>query len=258
MLVTYKHNYNLNKEKIYILQTLAPNVNDALIELLLTLDSLKRKYTNDIVAIIPYLGYSRQDRTLAPNSSIGFKLIADLLCNAGISKIITFDLHSLPTIGFFNIPIINICTSSKIIKHIKINANLDNVVIVSPDLGGVSRARLIANKLKKKLVIAYKTHHENNVFVEVLQSVEDKNCIIIDDIIDSAKTIIATTYELLEKGATSVIAYCTHNLIDSIAYNIIRNSPLKRLYVANTIHNSYTSDCLENIDIYPLLKKILN
>ena len=94
------------------MQTLAPNVNDALIGLLLTLESLKRKYTNDIVAIIPYLGYSRQDRTLAPNSSIGFNPIADLLCNAGISKIITFDVHSLPTIGFVNIPIMQILSST--------------------------------------------------------------------------------------------------------------------------------------------------
>ena len=227
---------NVRGADVFVVQPLVPPINDNIMELLLILDALKRSSTHRITAVIPYFAYARQDRKDRPRVPISAKLLADLLQKAGAQRILTVDLHSAQIQGFFDCPVDNLYALPVILEYLK-NKELEDTIVVSPDAGGVERARLLANKLGVGLAIIYKKRPAPNVVetLDVIGDVKGKNAIIIDDIIDTAGTIVAASNMLLEKGAKSVIAACTHPVFSGPAVERLKNSSINEVIVTNTI-----------------------
>ena len=230
---------NVRGADIFIIQSVCtPSSAETLMELLVLTDAIRRSSPNSITAIVPYLGYARQDRrsrlTRVPITS---KLVANMIANAGVDKFLTIDLHSDQTQGFFDIPVDNIYASFILNEHIK-NRKLDNLVIVSPDVGGVMRARASAKKLgDADLAIINKRRPEPNKvgIMDLIGDVKNRNCCLIDDIVDTAGTICQAANLLKEQGAISVFAYATHPVLSDNAIENIENSELDELIVTNTI-----------------------
>lgn len=227
---------NVRGADIFVIQPLVPPINDHIMELLLLLDALKRSSTHRITAVIPYFAYARQDRKDRPRVPISAKLLADIIQKAGAERVLTVDLHSAQIQGFFDCPVDNLYALPVILDYLK-NKEIENAVVVSPDAGGVERARLLANKLGVGLAIIYKKRPEPNVVetLDVIGDIEGKNAIIIDDIIDTAGTIVAASNMLLEKGAKSVIAACTHPVFSGPAIERLKNSAIDEVITTNTI-----------------------
>ncbi|RMA97553.1 ribose-phosphate diphosphokinase [Hydrogenothermus marinus] len=227
---------NVRGADIFVIQPLVPPINDHIMELLLLLDALKRSSTHRITAVIPYFAYARQDRKDKPRVPISAKLLADIIQKAGAERVLTVDLHSAQIQGFFDCPVDNLYALPVILDYLK-NKEIENAVVVSPDAGGVERARLLANKLGVGLAIIYKKRPEPNVVetLDVIGDIEGKNAIIIDDIIDTAGTIVAASNMLLEKGAKSVIAACTHPVFSGPAVERLKNSAIDEVIATNTI-----------------------
>ncbi|HBT98680.1 MAG TPA: ribose-phosphate pyrophosphokinase, partial [Sulfurihydrogenibium sp.] len=204
-------NENVRGADVFVIQSLTHPTNDSIMELLLLLDALKRSSAHRITAVIPYYAYARQDRKDKPRVPISAKLLADLIQTAGAHRVLTVDLHSAQIQGFFNIPVDNIFALPVIYEYLKAK-NIEDLVIVSPDAGGVERARMLQNRLGGNLAIIYKKRPAPNVVetLDVIGDVSGKNAVIIDDIIDTAGTIVAAADMLISKGAKSVIAACTH------------------------------------------------
>jgi ribose-phosphate pyrophosphokinase len=205
-------------------------------ELLIIVDALKRSSAGTINAVIPYFGYARQDRKAAPRVPISAKLVADMLETAGVKRVITIDLHAAQIQGFFNIPVDHLVGASLFVEHIK-NKNLPNPIIASPDVGGVARARTYAEKLGYDLVIVDKKREKANVseVMNIIGDVEGKDVIILDDMVDTAGTLAKAADALKAKGATSVMACCTHGVLSGPAFERIENSSLDELVVTDTI-----------------------
>lgn len=229
---------NVRGHDTYIIQPICYPTNDNLMELLLLADSLKRASARKIVAIIPYFGYSRQDRRpMSSRCPISARVIANLITTSGIDHVLTVDLHADQIQGFFNIPVDNLYTSDFFAKDI-LNLKLDNLVIVSPDVGGVVRARYLAKKVENvELVIIDKRRPEPNKseVMNVIGSVNGKNCIIIDDMVDTASTVCKTIDALFDHGANSVRAYCTHPILSGSALSNFDNSKITELVVSDSI-----------------------
>ncbi len=227
---------NVRGADVFVIQPLVPPANDHIMELLLILDALKRSSTHRITAVIPYYAYARQDRKDKPRVPISAKLLADIIQKAGAQRVLTVDLHSAQIQGFFDCPVDNLYALPVILEYLK-NKELEDIVVVSPDAGGVERARLLANKLGVGLSIIYKKRPAPNVVetLDVIGDVKGKNAIIIDDIIDTAGTIVAASDMLLEKGAKSVIAACTHPVFSGPAIERLKNSNIQEVIVTNTI-----------------------
>ncbi len=220
---------------VFIIQsTFTPTEN--LFELLLLIDAAKRASAYKIVAVIPYFGFARQDRKDKPRVAIGAKLMADLLEAAGVSRVMTMDLHADQIQGFFNIPVDHIYASSVFLPYIK-SLNLDNLVIASPDMGGTKRANAYSKFLNAPMVVAHKSREKANVVSEmtVIGDVKGKNVIILDDMIDTAGTVTKAADIMMEHGALSVRAIATHPVLSGPAYDRIRESQIKEVIVSDSI-----------------------
>lgn len=223
-------------QDVFIIQPTCAPTNDNLMELLIMVDALKRSSAKSISAVIPYYGYARQDRKAAPRVPITAKLVADLLEAAGITRVVTVDLHAAQIQGFFNIPADNLFGSILFVNHIKAK-KLKNPIIASPDIGGVARARSYAGKLGYDLVIVDKKREKANVseVMNIIGDVKGKDVILVDDMVDTAGTLVKAAEVLKKKGATSVIACCTHGVLSGPAYDRIENGALDELIVSDTI-----------------------
>ncbi len=227
---------NVRKKECFVIQSTSHPVNDNLMELLLMIDALKRSSASYITAVIPYFGYARQDKKVAPRVPISAKLVADLLTHTGVDRLITLDLHAGQIQGFFNIPVDNLYAAPVILDHIK-STFLDELVVVSPDAGGVERARAFAKRLHAGLAIVDKRRSAPNQAkaMAIIGDVQDKVAIILDDMVDTAGTLTEAAGVITSKGAKSVHACCTHAVLSGPAVDRITNSSLESLTVTDTI-----------------------
>ncbi|MFC2948827.1 ribose-phosphate diphosphokinase [Virgibacillus sediminis] len=221
---------------VYVVQSTSSPVNEHLMELLIMIDALKRASAKSINIVMPYYGYARQDRKARSREPIAAKLVADLLETAGAGRVITLDLHAPQIQGFFGIPIDHL-QGVPILSDYFEEKNLDDIVIVSPDHGGVTRARKMADRLKAPIGIIDKRRPRPNVseVMNIIGSIEGKTAILVDDIIDTAGTITLAADALIEQGATEVYAACTHPVLSGPAVERINNSQIKELIVTNSI-----------------------
>jgi len=220
---------------VFLIQSTFPPT-DNLFELLMMIDAAKRASAYKIVAVIPYFGFARQDRKDQPRVSLGAKLVADLLSTAGVSRIITMDLHADQIQGFFDIPVDHLYASYIFLPHIR-SLGLEDVVIASPDVGGTKRANTYAKFLETPMVICHKYRSKVNVVDEmrIIGEVEGKNVIIVDDMIDTAGTLTKASEMMMDQGAKSVRAFATHPVLSGSAYERIENSALTELYITDSI-----------------------
>ena len=243
-------NENVRSKDVFIIQSTCSPVNDTLVELLLLLDALKRSSANRITAVIPYYGYARQDKKVAPRVPISAKLVADLLTVAGSNRLITMDLHAGQIQGFFNIPVDNLYAAPVILNYIKNNFQ-DDLVIISPDAGGVERARAFAKRLHADLAIIDKRREAPNKAkaMAVIGDVKGKVAIILDDMVDTAGTLIEATHAIIDKGAKEIHACCAHPVLSGEAVNRLADSPLKTLIVSDTIPLNSKSIACDKIKV---------
>lgn len=226
---------------VFLIQSTSEPVNDSLMELLIMIDACKRASAGRITAVMPYFGYARQDRKSKARDPISAKLVADLLTTAGADRVLTMDLHASQIQGFFNIPVDNLMGTSVLIPHIagKFGTGRDDVVIVSPDLGSVSRARKYCEKLELPLAIIDKRRPKANVseVMHIIGDVKGKKVILVDDLIDTAGTLCHAAEALVEKGgATEIYACATHGVLSGPAIERIQNSYIKELTLLDTIN----------------------
>lgn len=228
---------NVRGKDVFILQSTCAPTNDNLMEVLVMVDALKRASAGRITAAMPYFGYARQDRRLrSARVAITAKLVADMLSSAGVDRLLTMDLHSDQIQGFFDIPVDNIYASPILLSDVWKN-NYPNLIVVSPDVGGVVRARALAKELEADLAIIDKRRPKPNVakVMNIIGEVAGRTCIIMDDMVDTANTLCEAANALKEKGATRVLAYCTHPVLSGPAIERIENSALDELVVTDTI-----------------------
>jgi ribose-phosphate pyrophosphokinase len=247
---------NIGQDVIIVQSTNTP-ANDHLMELLLLADTAKRAGAKNIIAVIPYFGYSRQDRCSYKNGPISASLVIKMIESAGITHVITLDLHSTQLEGVFNIPITNLSTESVFFSTYE---NKENTIIVSPDIGGVARARNYSSLFGTDLAIVNKTRDHNNIcsMSEVIGNVKGKHCIIVDDIIDGASTLCMATDLLLKQGAKSVEAIITHAVLSHDAHAKINNSKVHKIYVTDSIYHEKLSDRFTTLPIHELIGKVIN
>ena len=227
---------NVRGADVFIVQPTGPPVNDNLLELLIMLDAFKRSSASRITAVMPYYGYARQDRKDKPRVPITSKLVADLITAAGANRVLTMDLHAAQIQGFFDIPVDHLFAAPVIIRQIK-SMEMENLTIVSPDAGGVERARAFAKRLGATLAIIDKRRIAKNQteVMNIIGEVEGRNVFIVDDIIDTAGTLIHTVEALEAKGAQSISASCTHAVLSGPAIQRINDSRLQHVVASNSI-----------------------
>lgn len=227
---------NVRLRDIFIIQSTCDPVNDNLVELLLMIDAMKRASARRVTAVIPYYGYARQDKKVAPRVPISAKLVADLLATAGANRVITMDLHAGQIQGFFNIPVDNLFAAPVILNHLRSRFEND-MVIVSPDAGGVERARAFAKRLNADLAIVDKRREAPNKAkaMAVIGDVKDRIVVILDDMVDTAGTLTEATNAITAKGAREVHACCAHPVLSGPAIERIEKSTLKTVVVTDTI-----------------------
>ncbi len=228
---------NVRGRDVFVLQSTCPPVNDNLMELLVMLDAFRRASAKRITAVIPYYGYARQDRKVKPRVPISAKLIADLITVAGATRVVAMDLHAGQIQGYFNIPVDNIYAAPIILDYIRDELK-DDVVIVSPDAGGVERARAFANRLNCGLAVIDKRRDLTTnkvVSMKIVGDVKGKSAIIVDDIVDTAGTLCLAAEALLTHGAEKIYACCVHPVLSGRAIENIQKSSIERLIVTNTI-----------------------
>ncbi len=229
---------NVRGRDCYVVQSTCRPVNDNLMELLVTIDALKRASAKEITAVIPYYGYARQDRKVLPRTPISAKLVADLVAAAGATRVVTMDLHAGQIQGFFDIPVDNLFSAPVILSHLKnLNFNPADLVIVSPDAGGVERARAYAKRLECGVAMIDKRRTGPNVAkaMNIIGEVEGKTAIIVDDMIDTAGTLIEGVNAILSHGGTAVYAAATHGVLSGPAVERISASPIRQVIVTDTI-----------------------
>ena len=251
-------NENVRGSDVFVLQPTCRPINYNIMELLLIADALKRASAKRITAVMPYYGYARQDRKVQPRVPIAAKLVADLITAAGINRILTMDLHAAQIQGFFNIPVDNLYASPILLDYVQEKYTTKELVIVSPDAGGVERARAFAKMLQCSIAIVDKRREAANVsqLMNVIGEVEKKDTIILDDMIDTGGTIIQAADALTKKGARQVVAACTHAVLSGSAIEKVNNSAIKELIVTNTIpFDSKKEQCkkLTVLSIAPLI-----
>lgn len=229
-------NESVRGADVFVIQSTSEPVNEHLMELLVMVDALKRASAKSINVVIPYYGYARQDRKARARDPITAKLVANLIETAGANRLITMDLHATQIQGFFDIPVDHLL-GVPILAEYFLRKGLEDVVVVSPDHGGVTRARKLAERLKAPIAIIDKRRPQPNVaeVMNIVGAVDGKRCILIDDIIDTAGTITLGANALLENGAKEVYACCTHPVLSGPAIERIKSSPLKELVVTDTI-----------------------
>src|SRR5215467_14287404 len=228
---------NVRGEDMFVIQSTSFPANDNLMELLIMIDALRRASARRITAVIPYFGYARQDRKVGPRTPISAKLVANLITEAGANRVLTVDLHAGQIQGFFDIPTDNLFAMPVIVKDIADNLKGKDPMVVSPDVGGVVRARALASRLNTDLAIVDKRREKAGVseVMNIIGDVEGRPCILIDDIIDSGGTLCNAAEALLKEKAKSVSAYCTHGVLSNGAAKRVDDSMLKELVVTNSI-----------------------
>lgn len=228
---------NVRGSDVFVVQSTSSPGNDNLMELLLILDALKRASAGRITAVVPYYGYARQDRKVTPRVPISAKLVADLITTAGAARLLTMDLHAGQIQGFFNIPVDNLYATPVLLPYMRECADADALSIVAPDAGGVERARAFAKRLEADLSIIDKRRAGPNEVAEmrIIGDVEDRIAVIVDDIVDTAGTLVAAAEAVRNAGARSVIACCTHAVLSGEAIERILTSSLEELVVTDTI-----------------------
>ena len=227
---------NTRGRDAFVLQSTCTPVNDNLMQLLIIIDALKRASAKRITAVIPYYGYGRQDRKVKPRVPISAKLVADLITVAGANRVVSMDLHAGQIQGYFNIPVDNIFAAPVLLKYMRTHFQ-DNLVIVSPDAGGVERARAFAKRLGASLAIIDKRRDGPNISeaMNIIGEVEGRNAVILDDMVDTGGTLCEAGRALVERGSIKIYACCTHPVLSGPAIERIDASPIEKLVVTNTI-----------------------
>ena len=253
-----KINENIRGEDIYIIQSTSPPVNDNLMELLLTIDAARRASAKRITAVIPYFGYARQDRKDEGRTAISAKLIANLITSAGVNRVLTTDLHAGQIQGFFDIPLDNLFSVNELIKDMKEKTIGKNLAIVSPDVGGVVRARAFAKRIDASLVIIDKRRERagESEVMNIIGEVNNKTCILLDDIVDSGGTLCSAAKALKDNGAKEIYSYIVHGVLSGNALEKIENSEIKEMVLTDSIEASKeikNSKNIRHISIAPLM-----
>ena len=253
---------NVRGEDVFVIQPTSYPANDNLMELLVTLDALRRSSARRITAVMPYFGYARQDRKTGSRTPISAKLVANLITTAGADRVVTIDLHSGQIQGFFDIPLDNLYAAPVFSNDIKNRIGGDMTTIVSPDVGGVVRARIVARRIDADLAIIDKRRERAGVseVMNIIGDVRDRNCILIDDIVDSAGTLCNAAEALDKAGARSVSAYVTHGVLSGKAVERVKNSPLQSLVSTDSIQATEAVKASHNIrqlTIGPLLAEAM-
>lgn len=247
---------NVRGEDMFIIQPTSNPANDNLMELLIIADALRRSSAARITAVIPYFGYARQDRRTKARTPISAKLVANLIAEAGIERILTMDLHATQIQGFFDMPVDNLYASPVFALDIRhhFKGHMGELMVVSPDVGGVGRARELAQRIKAPLSIVDKRRGKPGEIAEmtVIGDVKGKTCIIIDDIVDTAGTLCKAAEVLIENGATEVHSYITHGVLSGPAVERITNSVMKSLVITDSIQPTEPVKTAENIRIVPM------
>jgi len=239
-------NENVRGSDVFVIQPTCVPVNDHIIELLLMIDALKRASAGRITAVIPYYGYARQDRKVQPRVPISAKMVADLINAVGTNRVLTVDLHAGQIQGFFNIPVDNLYAASVLLEYIKKKFDHKSLVIVSPDAGGVERARAFAKRLDCTIAIVDKRREKANEceIMNIIGDVKGKDTLLLDDMVDTAGTLAQAAAALMSQGARKVSAACTHAVLSGPAVDRINASPMEELIVTNTIPlNSKMEQC---------------
>ena len=253
---------NVRGEDVFVMQPTSFPANDNLMELLITLDALRRSSARRVTAVIPYFGYARQDRKTASRSPISAKLVANLITVAGANRVLTMDLHAAQIQGFFDIPVDNLYAAPLFSRDIQDTYNGRDLMIVSPDVGGVLRARLLATRLNCDLAIIDKRreHAGHSEVMNVIGDVAGRRCILIDDIVDSAGTLCNAAEALMERGAKSVAAYVTHGVLSGGAVARVTASPLEALVTSDSIAATElvrTARNIRRLTIAPLIAEAI-
>jgi len=250
---------NVRGEDVFVIQSTGFPANDHIMELLVCLDALRRASARRVTAVIPYFGYARQDRKVGPRTPISAKLVANIIAASGANRVLTIDLHAGQIQGFFDIPLDHLFALPVIVKDIKEQyKKLENVTIVSPDVGGVVRARALANRLGVQLAIVDKRREKagQSEVMNIIGDVEGRDCIMFDDIVDSAGTLCNAAKALKDTGASSVAAYVTHGVLSGGAIERVGNSVLTSLVVTDTLMTTDAVKAAKNIrviSVAPLL-----
>lgn len=245
---------NVRGQDVFIIQSTSAPANDHLMELLIMADALRRASARRITAVIPYFGYARQDRKQGPRTPISAKLVANLITRAGADRVLTVDLHAGQVQGFFDIPTDNLFAAPVMVADIKSHRDLKNAMVVSPDVGGVVRARALAKRIDAPLAIVDKRRERagESEVMNIIGDVSGRNCILIDDIVDSGGTLCNAAEALLAAGAESVHAYITHGVLSGQAAQRIGASKLKELVITDTIRPSDAVSATPNIRVIPI------
>jgi ribose-phosphate pyrophosphokinase len=242
---------NVRGEDVYIIQSTSFPTNDHLMELLIITDALRRASARRITAVIPYFGYARQDRKPGPRTPISAKLVANLITHAGADRVLTLDLHAGQIQGFFDIPTDNLFSAPTLVRDVKERLDTRNVMVVSPDVGGVVRARALAKRIDAPLAIVDKRRDRpgESEVMNIIGEVEGRSCILVDDIVDSGGTLCNAAEALLDQGAREVYAYITHGVLSGGAVSRIANSKLKELVITDSIMPTEAVKVARNIRV---------
>ena len=242
---------NVRGEDVFVVQSTSFPTNDHLMELLIMIDAFRRSSARRITAVLPYFGYARQDRKPGPRTPISAKLVANLITEAGADRVLTLDLHAGQIQGFFDIPTDNLHAVPLLERDVKKNYELQNVMVVSPDVGGVVRARALAKRLDCRLAIVDKRRDRpgESEVMNVIGDVNGKDCLLIDDIVDSGGTLCNAAEALLANGATSVTAYITHGVLSGGAVTRVTSSKLKELVITDTTQPTTAVQSAHNIRV---------
>ena len=249
---------NVRGQDVFIVQSTSYPANDNLMELLICVDALVRASARRITAVLPYFGYARQDRKPGPRTPISAKLVANLVTTAGADRVLTLDLHAGQIQGFFDIPTDNLFAAPVMLRDIQENFNGDDLMIVSPDVGGVVRARALARRLGVDLAIVDKRRERagESEVMNIIGDVSERTCILVDDIVDSAGTLCNAAQALIDKGAKEAYAYVSHGVLSGGAVTRVKESALKNLVITNSIQpTEAVRDCpnIRHISIAPLI-----
>ena len=255
-------NENIRGNSIFVIQSTSNPANDNLMELLICIDALRRSSAKNITAVIPYFGYARQDRKVVPRTAISAKLVSNLITNAGANRILSVDLHAGQIQGFFDIPVDNLFTTPIFARHINNKMKLNNLICVSPDVGGVERTRALSRRINSSIAIIDKRRPRpgKSEVMNIVGNVKNKNCIIVDDIIDSGGTIVNAAKALKEKEAKNIYVYITHAVLSGGAMQKIEKSQIKKLITTDTIDNSkkvIKSKKIEIISLAPMISEAM-
>jgi ribose-phosphate pyrophosphokinase len=249
---------NVRGEDVFIIQSTSAPANDHLMELLICVDALRRASSRRITAVLPYFGYARQDRKTGGRTPISAKLVANLVTTAGADRVLTMELHAGQIQGFFDIPTDNLFITNTMERDIRANYRTDDLMIVSPDVGGVVRARALANRLGADLAIVDKRRERagESEVMNIIGDVSGRACILFDDIVDSAGTLCNAAAAMMDKGAASVSAYVAHGVMSGAAFERVDRSALKELVVSDSIHHGDAlagSQKVRSVTVAPLI-----